>query len=298
MTDNARTARSVRLFLADGTASGLLTAEIVNWTGKVVASPRSRLPELLARKEATRTGVYLLAGPDADHVGRVRTYIGEADHVGKRLRRHDAEDGMDFFDRVAVVVSSDDNLTKAHARVLESQLIRLATEAERATLVNTTAPDFARLPEADLADMESFLNQLLLVMPIVGFDLFRVGYTRRNSHPDEGSLIFELNAGGVHARAQEIEDAFVVLAGSIARKRATATLQIGYRALRDQLVANRKLVDGAEPDRYRFASDVAFSSPSAAASIIMARSASGPLQWKLADSDQTYKEWRAARLPQ
>jgi hypothetical protein len=206
---------------------------------------------------------------------------------------------MDFFDRVAVAVSSDDNLTKAHARVLESQLIRLATEAERATLVNTTAPDFARLPEADLADMDSFLCQLLLVMPIVGFDLFRaaIGHAGGRSLSNDGSLTFDLNAGGVQARAREIEDAFVVLAGSTARKRATATFQIGYRALRDQLVANGKLVDGAEPDCYRFASDVAFSSPSAAASIIMARSASGPLEWKLTGSDQTYKEWRAARLP-
>src|SRR5438270_9778878 len=105
---------------------GRVPPKTVHWTGKVIAAPRSRLPELLARKEAAKTGIYLLAGPDPDRIGGVRTYIGEADNVGKRLRRHDAEDSMDFFDRVAVVVSSDDNLTKAHARVLESQLIRLA----------------------------------------------------------------------------------------------------------------------------------------------------------------------------
>jgi hypothetical protein len=33
--------KSVRLFLADGTPGGLLTAEIMNWTGHVVAAPRS-----------------------------------------------------------------------------------------------------------------------------------------------------------------------------------------------------------------------------------------------------------------
>jgi hypothetical protein len=299
MNESTRAARSVRLFLADGSASGLLTAEVVNWTGKVVAAPRSRLPELLARREAAKTGVYLLAGPDPDHVSRVRAYIGEADSVGKRLRRHDAEDAMDFFDRVAVIVSSDDNLTKAHARVLESQLIRLANEAENAILVNTTAPDFARLPEADLADMKSFVDQLLLVLPIVGFDLFRatIRHGGTNSHSADGSPTFELEAVGVRARAQEIEDAFVVLAGSTARKGATATFQMGYRALRDKLVADGKLVDGAEPDCYRFAADVAFSSPSTAASIVMARSASGPQEWKLAGSSQSYREWRAAQLP-
>ena len=44
--------RSVRLFLADGTPQGLIVAEIPNWSGKVLAAPRSRLGELLKRSEA------------------------------------------------------------------------------------------------------------------------------------------------------------------------------------------------------------------------------------------------------
>jgi hypothetical protein len=147
------------------------------------------------------------------------------------------------------------------------------------------------------SNMESFLDQLLLVIPIVGFDLFRPAIGRAKGHSAADSSTFELDAVGVHARAQEIEDAFVVLVGSTARKGATTTFQTGYRALRDKLVGGGKLVDGAESDCYRFASDVAFSSPSAAASVIMARSASGPLEWKLTSSGQTYKEWRAAQLP-
>jgi hypothetical protein len=37
------TGKSVRLFLADGTPGGLLTAEIMNWTGHIIAAPRSDL---------------------------------------------------------------------------------------------------------------------------------------------------------------------------------------------------------------------------------------------------------------
>jgi len=33
--------KSIRVYLADGTPGGLLTAEIMNWTGHVVAAPRS-----------------------------------------------------------------------------------------------------------------------------------------------------------------------------------------------------------------------------------------------------------------
>jgi hypothetical protein len=47
---------------------------------------------------------------------------------------------------------------------------------------------------------------------------------------------------------------------------------------------------------YRFATDVAFASPSAAASVVAARSASGPREWKLRRTGQLYRDWRAARL--
>ncbi|WP_280550702.1 hypothetical protein [Halomonas sp. 11-S5] len=35
--------RSIRLFLVDGTPNGLLSAEIMNWTGHVLTGPRSKL---------------------------------------------------------------------------------------------------------------------------------------------------------------------------------------------------------------------------------------------------------------
>ena len=69
--------KSVRLFLADGTPGGLLTAEIMNWTGHVVAAPRSDLAALLKRPEATRTGIYILLGDDPDSLGGQMAYIGE-----------------------------------------------------------------------------------------------------------------------------------------------------------------------------------------------------------------------------
>jgi hypothetical protein len=68
----------------------------------------------LNRFVAERTGIYLLIGPDPDRAAGLKAYIGEADSVGTRLRHHEADDDKDFFDRVAFVVSKDENLTKAH----------------------------------------------------------------------------------------------------------------------------------------------------------------------------------------
>ena len=88
--------RSVRLFFPDGTANGLTIAEVMNWTGKVVAAPRARLSELIRRPEADKTGIYILLGPDPDRVSGLKAYVGEADCIGKRLRRHDDDDEKDF----------------------------------------------------------------------------------------------------------------------------------------------------------------------------------------------------------
>src|SRR2546425_11811513 len=90
--------RQIKLFLVDGSPAGIITAEVVNWTGKALSAPRARLAQLIRREEAERTGIYVLIGPDPDRVAGYKAYIGEADSGGTRLRHHD--DDKDFFDRV------------------------------------------------------------------------------------------------------------------------------------------------------------------------------------------------------
>ncbi len=96
--------RSIRLFLADGTPGGLLTAEIMNWTGHVAAAPRSDLAALLQRPETARTGIYILLGDDPETFGGTLAYIGEGDEVRTRLKQHaraEEQGGKDFRDRAA-----------------------------------------------------------------------------------------------------------------------------------------------------------------------------------------------------
>jgi hypothetical protein len=289
--------RSVTLFLADGIPSGVVIATVGNWNGQVLTAPRGRLSELLHRTEASRTGVYVLFGPDPDRVDGILAYIGEADDIAARLRIHLRTETKDFFDRLAFVVSTDGSLTKGHIRYLEGRLIRLTREAGSVTLTNDTHPDFQRLPEAAKADMDTFIEQLKLVLPLVGFDLFRrTTLTPRSplTGAASGEVVFTFSTGGASATARETDEGFVVLAGSTARKGQSGTFPAGYFALRSKLLADGSLVDASE--FYRFATDVTFSSPSAAASIVAARSASGPLEWRPVGSGQTYRDWRSMKL--
>ncbi len=54
--------RTVRLFLVDGEPTGLMTAEIINWTGHVLIASRESLGDVLLRDESRRTGIYFLVG--------------------------------------------------------------------------------------------------------------------------------------------------------------------------------------------------------------------------------------------
>jgi hypothetical protein len=80
--------RSVRLYLVDGSPTGIITAEIMNWTGHVLVAPRSRLAEALQRGEATRTGVYFLVGDDPEQPSKSRVYVGEGDSLIDRIKSH------------------------------------------------------------------------------------------------------------------------------------------------------------------------------------------------------------------
>jgi hypothetical protein len=71
------TGRTLKLFLVDGAANGLVTAEIMNWTGHVLVGPRSRLAELIQRPESGRPALYILAGPDLGSSLQTEIYIGE-----------------------------------------------------------------------------------------------------------------------------------------------------------------------------------------------------------------------------
>ena len=82
------TGRTIRVFLADGEPTGILLAEISNWTGKALVATRSQLDQFSKREEVRRTGVYLLVGPDPDDPSRALASIGEGDSASQPNPRH------------------------------------------------------------------------------------------------------------------------------------------------------------------------------------------------------------------
>src|SRR6185437_12543140 len=138
-----------------------------------------------------------LVGSDSTVPQRLKVYVGEGDSVSDRLKKHGADPTKDFFDRLCIVVSKDENLTKAHARYLESRFLDIIKAAGRATLANGNEPAFDLLPESDRADMEGFIAQVRLVLPVLGFDIAREPVTvtlTRTVHSEHPAMIFRINS--------------------------------------------------------------------------------------------------------
>lgn len=295
-----RIGRTLKLFLVDGSPTGVITAELGNWSGKAVVAPRAALPELIKREEASRTGVYLLMGADPDNPARTLVYVGESDSVRTRLASHDADEAKQFFTRVCLIVSKDENLTKAHGRYLEARIMALIRAAARAALVNGTEPDFKGLPEPEIADMEGFLSEIEVLLPVLGFDVLRraaeTGDTDRGG--DEAEPIFIFTEAGTQARAKEAGGEFVVLAGSLARVKETKTIHDGAQGQRRQFLEDGVFVKTEGGQHYTFVRDVAFSSPSGAAAVVYGGNVSGPAYWKRESDGLAYKDWRQQQLAQ
>lgn len=300
--------RSIRLFLVDGIPSGLLTAEIVNWTGHALTGPRSRLGDLLKRPECSRTGVYFLVGPDPENPMRSQVYIGESDDVATRLKQHNRPEdkgGKDFWERVCLVTSKDQNLTKAHVKFLESRLIAMASSSGAGTLLNGTAHDYDMLPESDRSDMAFFVEQIRIILPVLGFDFLRdqqkliEQLRQQNAQPQPAAVfVMEIPKYGIRAEAREVDGEFIVLADSLARDHwASSSNYTSYRPLYNELRENGVLVVAGK-DHVRFTRDQVFSSPSAAAAVVSGRSANGRTTWLEKNTRMTYGDWQSAQIEQ
>lgn len=291
--------KHIELFLVDGTPGGLTTAEIMNWTGHVLSARRSDIGTLTSRRELAGTCIYLLLGEDED--GAVRCYVGETDDFVARLRQHNAN--KSFWDRVVVVTSKDANLTKAHGRYLEARLIGLATQAGRVALDNGTVPPVPALPEAHRSDMDYFVGQLQIILPVLGIDAIRVREKRTIPTGHENDLIspvFRLQNKKlrVDARAQQIDGEFTMLAGStivadwhgVGKADSTIRAYQSYRAQHQKLIADGSIVitDGTGT----LAKDIVFGSPSTAGAIAQGRSCNGRISW-ISDDGSTFGSWES-----
>jgi hypothetical protein len=300
MSSGETLGRTIQLFLVDGKPTGLRKATIHGWTGLLFVSGASAFGDLTNRAEVDRTGVYILAGPDSEKPGVTRVYIGSGNAVSERIEQSAKK--RDFWETAIAVTTSDDDLSKGHAEYLEARLIALAVQAGRVVLDNGTQPasERRRLPEADIANMEQFLGNLRIILPVIGVDMLKPqpkAVSQTGTSPEartQADVHFEIrHKSGVQATAVEEEGEFVVLEGSEALT-GTGYVQQSYGGLKEKLIADGVLV-ATGMNRMRFSRPWPFSSPSAAAAVVLDRNSNGRLEWKVRGSSLNYHDWQQAQ---
>jgi len=287
--------KSIRIYLKDGTVTGIKFGEIVNQTIQAISCPRLKLSELSSYPEAKRPGVYFLFGQDEES-SEPKAYLGEAENVYDRLQQHSL--GKDFWNEVIIFISKDENLTKGHVRYLESRLIQTALSVKRYKIENYNQTQQSSLPLADRDAMEEFLTFIKLLIGVLGhkileqviqvekpksydveFDVSSLKTIDEYFKPSElVRLELYLSMSNISAKSLQTNEGIVVLAGSEAAESFTNSLGFGYREIRERLIKSGQLK--LEEKKYLFQNDVLFDSPSAAAAVILGYATNGRVNWK------------------
>ena len=265
---------SIKIFLAEGSPSGLKFVEKTGWTGLGVVCPRPRFSTVKTRDEFGRAGVYVLLGP-SEASDLPIAYIGEGDPVRARLEQHNSQ--KDFWTYAYFFTSKDANLNKAHIEHLEHRLVGLAAKAKRCRLENGNVPGKPSLSEADEADAETFLEELLLCFPVLGVTIFE-----KPEYKPASRQIFWLKNRGVVAQGYESEDGFVVKKGSTAVLEPVPSAHPFSVTLRAELLASG-IFQARDAQFWELTDDYEFSSPSTAAAVLVGASINGRDWWKTAD---------------
>jgi len=264
---------TIKIFLVHGDPKRLRTAELSNWTGKAVAGPRSEFDSVLAREESSNSGVYFLTGNDPES-GKYSVYIGEAESIRDRVKAHLEKD---FWNHIVFFISKDENLTKAHIRYLEGQLIEHAKKASRAVLKNSQGSG-AKLPESDREDMEIFLEKMQQLLPALGIEVLVPQISGPEPTAERDILSCEIK--GLKATGYLTPNGIVVLGGSqaVLAARESSLKYPWATSLRDRLKEEGSLAVSGEC--LVFTKDVEFTSPSAAAAVVHGGQANGLTAWK------------------
>jgi hypothetical protein len=283
--------KKLTVYMIDGTAYGPRLSEIGNWVGKAIYSPRASINKIMSRPEFENPGVYCLKGDPSDEAFDEKIYIGEAENIKVRLKQHLSDPNKDFKELI-FFVSKDELLTKTQIRYLESRMVQLAFEAKTAQIDNGNSPSLPTLHEADISDMEYFLEQIKLILPVMGFN-FLISSTASPidfQESDPKSNIHEtyfIKTRTFQATMIETDQGYIVTKGSEAKKTLSNSCTDTYRNMRRKLLETKIMIE--DGDKLIFAEDAVFNSPSAASNMILGRNSNGFAEWVNKDGI-TFKE--------
>ena len=266
--------KAIELFLVNGTAESLITAELSNWNGKAIKIPRTEVASC-TREDIRGAGVYFLICQNDD--GTDATYIGEAENVLERLIQHlrDYQSGKEKYYWNTAVVFVGRDLNKALIRYLENRFVEIAKECGRYSVLTKNTYKNTVMKESQIASMEEFIDNVKILINTLGYRIL-VPVPQAN----DDTVYLYCKGPGAKGKGFVSAGGFTVMKGSVVSDHTTPSFETrgkAYFNLRKALEA-----DGTIEDR-TFTKDYEFSAPSAASAVIMGRTSNGNIDWKTED---------------
>lgn len=275
--------KTIELFLVNGTADSIITAELSNWNGKAIKIPRIEL-QSCTREDITQAGVYFLFCREEDDLDSV--YIGESENVKERLLQHirDYQADKEKYYWTTTVIFTGRNLNKTRIRYLENRLVEIAKSCRRYRILTKNTYANTVIKESERAVMEEFIDDLKIVMNALGYKVLEPLIQKRRTNSLDSDNLLYLSKGSADAEAITTTEGFVVLQGARINENMNAkSLNAGIVQQRERYLTDGKIKDWTTTE------DLLFSSSSAAAAFILGYNVSGPQAWK--DSEgKTLKE--------
>ena len=265
--------KSIELFLANGTADSLITAELSNWNGKSIKIPRIEVSEC-NRDDIKGAGIYFLFCKEDDDSDSV--YIGEAENIQERLIQHlrdySSEKEKYYWNTAVLFVERD--LNKALIRYLENRLVEIARKSKRYIVLTKNTYRNTVMKESQIAAMEEFVDNIKILISSLGYKVLEPMLQNDSVSSQDNEMLY-LTVGGTEAKAMITTEGFVLISGSSVNEKTTVkSLSAGMVKLRN------KYLDAGKVKNWKTVEDILFSSSSAAAVFVLGYSVSGPATWK------------------
>lgn len=271
-------AKTIEIFLPDGDPTGVKIASINTHLPLVIIVPRKGLKPAGSRREFNRAGIYFLIRPP-ENGAKPLVYVGQAENCFERVQYHNST--KDFWQTAIAVTSLGDKFDNAAIRFLEWHCWSGLRESESFQLENIKQISEPNTKESARADFKSYFESVKLILGVLGYTFFE------KTAPTAPSELLYPKSKTIEAQGIYTNTGLTVRKGSQARLVLAESAGVSSIKLRQSLIDAGVLVQ--KNDKYVFTQNYPFSSPSAAARIVLGRSANGLEEWTYQNGDTLKK---------
>ena len=217
-----------------------------------------------------------------------KAYIGETDDFTKRIVQHLIK--KDFWNEVLVFLgSNEDTLSKTEVQYLEYLAYNKASELKRYDLSeNTQSPKQPHMNVMLRAKTDKFFHYVEILAQFIGCDIF-LPIEKKKEIAQDKNLFYCTRAGSNAIGYLCNNETFVVLAGSELRSGFCDALTPKSQQKRQMFIDTYCTV---AKGKIILKADYPFSSPSAAAAMMVGGSSNGWTRWKDVDGKTLSEVYR------